>query len=1002
MTDKEQLQVQGNAHILVVDDTPQNIAIVTRFLKKDAYQVSSAADGETALRLVTETKFDLILLDVMMPRLDGFEVCRRLRDSPLTTETPVVFLTARTDSQGVLEGFQAGGVDFINKPFNGAELLARVRTHISLRRSRDILRQREAILSGVSYAAEHFLKTHDWRARIQQVLQRLAEASEASLVYLCECASRDDNALEKIAVPYCSCSNMPQQCQREHNNCRHFLNLLADEYLRRGRLVRGVRTDFASPLSDWLAEHHVEALLIAPIFVNQEWWGALIVEEQREARRWPDATVAALETAAAILSAAIERSQTEQALWQSREWMRTLLDNVDDLVCFRDLQGRPSNCNPAYTHLTGYSSEEFNQQDQLWFSLLHPDEKAEILASFAQHPQGTSLLEIEYRLRDRENEWRWLHARMVGMLDEQGRYTGYHCIERDITHRKRVTEDRLRQAAIVFENTAEAIVVADARSNINAVNRAFTEITGYQELEVLGQNPRLLKSGRHDQEFYDCLWQKVRQTGFWQGEIWNRRKDGDIFPAWQNITAVTDENDDVVHYVSIFTDITERKISEERIRHLAHHDALTDLPNRLLFNERVEHGLQRASQHNKQLALMFFDLDHFKNVNDSLGHATGDQLLKEVAQRLLACVRKEDTVARLGGDEFIILLEDITETKEPAHIASEIRSLFQTPFQIGGHALYLTPSIGISLYPQDGDDTDTLVRNADAAMYRAKERGRNAYEFYTEELTNSALERIQLEEHLRTALQNQELSLYYQPQICLRSGRIVGAEALMRWHHPELGNVPPSKFIPLAEETGLIFSLGEWSLHTACAQVRAWQEQGLSIDHVAVNLSALQVQRGKLTELVKKVLAETQLPAPCLELEITESVIMEDPLQAAEIFENLRQQGVTLAIDDFGTGYSSLAYLRRLPIYKLKIDQSFVQDITRDPHCETIARAVIALGKSLQLNIIAEGIEDTEQQRILQAENCDQAQGYLYSRPLPPAAFAALLQDKDKQRGWSR
>ncbi|MBI1907429.1 MAG: EAL domain-containing protein [Rhodocyclales bacterium] len=561
----------------------------------------------------------------------------------------------------------------------------------------------------------------------------------------------------------------------------------------------------------------------------------------------------------------------------------------------------------------------------------------------------------------------------------------------DITERVRA-EERLRQAATVFEHTREGVVITDAQCNIIAVNAAFSEITGYGEAEVIGRNPGMLKSGRHGKQFYQQMWASINQSGYWRGEIWNRRKNGEIYPEWQTVSVVRDDTGTITNYVAVLSDISSIRESEATLEHLAHHDSLTGLPNRLLFTARVEHALKRAQRDGQSVALLFVDLDHFKNINDSLGHPVGDLLLMQAAERLLGVVRDGDTVARLGGDEFTLLLEGLRDERGATHIAAKIVEAFNDPFIVDGHVLHVGVSIGISVSPADGEDFPILLRNADAAMYHAKARGRNGYQFYTAELTASAQERMSLENSLRQALRLDQFEVYYQPQLDLASGQVIGAEALLRWNHPEMGLVGPDRFIPVAEDTGLIIPIGAWILQSACRQLRQWQRDGLPLKRVSVNLSGQQLRRGDLVATVRQALAESGLAAQSLELEITEGFIMQQAEKAIEVLDQLRALGVTLSIDDFGTGYSSLAYLKRLPIDTLKIDKSFVRDIPHDVNDEAIARAVIALATSLQLGVIAEGIETAEQRTFLLNQGCRQGQGYLFSPPVPAARFVSYLE----------
>ena len=563
-------------------------------------------------------------------------------------------------------------------------------------------------------------------------------------------------------------------------------------------------------------------------------------------------------------------------------------------------------------------------------------------------------------------------------------------LQQEIAERKR-TAEALSKAAAVFENTTEGVMITDTEQRIIAVNEAFTEITGFSQEDVIGSTARSLHSAKQDKTFYAAITASLSANGRWRGEAWQRRKSGEIFPVWLSISTVLDEHDQVTHYVSLFSDITSLKESQAQLEHLAHHDALTGLPNRLLFHTRLEHALDRARREASKVAILCFDLDHFKNINDSLGHPAGDRLLQAVTQRLLGSVRAEDTVARFGGDEFTILLEELREAGDAGLVAQKALKVLAKPFDLEGQEAYVTGSIGISLFPDDGQDVTTLLKNADSALYQAKEHGRNHYHFYTKDLTRAAFKRLELESSLRRAVERGEFTLYYQPQVDLSDSRVVGAEALVRWRHPKLGIVLPSEFIPMTESTGLIVNLGEWVLRTACAQAMTWQRQGFPAIRIAVNLSSVQVNRGGMQGMVERVLQDTGLDPRYIELEITEGLIMQQTQQTIRTLDELTSMGVMLAIDDFGTGYSSLSYLKRLPLNRLKIDKSFVREIPVDAEDRAITRAVIALGNSLNLVVVAEGVENEIQREFLRNNGCDEAQGYLYGAPLPAEDFAALM-----------
>ncbi len=554
-----------------------------------------------------------------------------------------------------------------------------------------------------------------------------------------------------------------------------------------------------------------------------------------------------------------------------------------------------------------------------------------------------------------------------------------------------LNQQKLRRAAVVFENTSEGILITNAEHQIVSVNKAFTEITGYSEEELLGKNPSLLQSGRHDKVFYEAMWQTIQETGQWSGEIWNRRKNGEIYPELLSVNTFKNHNDELTHHIGVFSDISNIKDVENRLEHMAHHDALTNLPNRLLCLARLEHELQVALRNDEQVGVLFLDLDMFKNINDSMGHAKGDNLLKQVALRVQDNIRSEDTFARLGGDEFVMITGRIKSRQDVALIAENTLALFSRPFLVDKQDIFISASIGISLYPADGADSDTLLRNADVAMYCAKSQGRNNYQFYTSVLTTEVQERLSIETYLRQALKKNELILHYQPQYSLEDHQIIGVEALLRWEHPELGMVLPDRFISVAEETGLIVPIGEWVLKTACRQLKTWQDAGYAPIRMAVNLSARQFWKPGLAKVVQSTLLETGVEPKNLDLELTESIIMHDTDIITDTLAILHDNGVGLSIDDFGTGYSSLSYIRRFPLDRLKIDRSFVQDIMSNPDDAEMIVSIIALGHSMKLKVLAEGVETKEQLQYLKAQGCDEVQGFYFSKPLPVDEVSALL-----------
>jgi len=560
----------------------------------------------------------------------------------------------------------------------------------------------------------------------------------------------------------------------------------------------------------------------------------------------------------------------------------------------------------------------------------------------------------------------------------------------DITARKK-TEETTRIMATVFSNSNEAILITDAHNRIIAVNAAFERLTGYEADEVIGQDPKVLSTGNTPPETYRAMWQSLKERGGWQGELLDRRKNGETFPKWLSISVVRDATGQVANYIGSFIDISERKASEERVRHLAHHDALTGLPNRFSLQERLAQALGFAARNRKMLALMMIDLDNFKTINDTLGHQTGDRLLIEVAQRLLQAVRASDIVARLGGDEFVVVLPDIDVPADAAHVAEKILETVERPCAVDGQELRTSPSIGICLYPTDAASSDDLMKNADVAMYHAKAQGRANYQFFTAELQQATLARIAIENDLRASLDAGHFELHYQPQLDLRTGRISGVEALLRWRHPERGLVAPADFIPVAEETGLIMPLGDWVLREACRQLAVWQAAGIEGIRMSVNLSASQFLDPQLALRIAEILGENAVAAAMLDLEVTESMSMRSPADTVALMDALTQQGMSLSIDDFGTGYSSMAYLKMFPIRTLKIDRSFVSDIETDPNDAQICDVTVLLAHKLGLETVAEGVETPEQLKFLLSIGCERIQGFLISRPLPAAEVAPFI-----------
>ncbi len=667
-------------------------------------------------------------------------------------------------------------------------------------------------------------------------------------------------------------------------------------------------------------------------------------------------------------------------------------------IMITDLTGTIEYVNPKFEENSGYSAAESVGKNPRFLKSgdKSPEEYREMWNTIRAGKEWRG----QFQNKRKDGSVYWESATISPLRGEEGEITHFIAIKEDVTARKRA-EEQLRLNATVFDTTTEGIMVTDANNRIVTVNPAFCRITGYQPSEVIGELPSILASGKHPKEFYDELWQQLQRRGFWSGEIWNRRKDGNVYPEWLSITVIRDDLGNIKEHVAVFSDITQRKEDEEQIRFQAEYDALTHLPNRTLLFDRLKQAIAFAKRESTKLALLFLDLDLFKTVNDSLGHVVGDELLQQVALRLEAAVRESDTVARFGGDEFVILLQDVADVEDVANVAGKIIGDICRPFQIGGRDVYIGASIGITLYPDDSSDANTMLQYADMAMYRAKDAGRNNYQFFAVSMQEQVRSNMELEQDLRLALDQDSLELYYQPIIDVETGEVRSAEALLRWNHPVHGFVPPAVFVALAEESGLIGSLGLWVLRRACRQFSEWQEQGV-LESISVNVSSRQRGLGLTAEVVEEVLHENGLPGSSLTLEITESLFLEQSDDVHAWLKSLKALGLRLSIDDFGTGYSSLAYLRRFPIDIIKIDRSFIDDIPGNTGGDSLVDAILAMAKSLGLNTIAEGVTSREQIEFLEARGCDYFQGYYFSQPIPAEKFTHWLHKSHNDQASGR
>ena len=687
------------------------------------------------------------------------------------------------------------------------------------------------------------------------------------------------------------------------------------------------------------------------------------------------------------------RKHARQALAKNEEQLRLALDGSGSGMWDWDMVHKRHTFSQGMASLMRYEGDDF-ARDFRFRPRIHPDDRVKVGEQARLALDTGCPFVVHARVRCFDGEYRWFEARGNRHLDEQGQPVRFSGIITDKTQ-QRAEEARLRLAATVLDNTAEGVVLTDAQSTILWTNNSFSRLLGYEADELIGQRPSAFKSGRHDKAFYDAMWATLHRTGHWRGEIWNKRKNGEIFPERMSLSAVKDAHGVTTNYVCMFTDISQEKQREAQLEFLAHRDALTGLSNRAWFVQELERSVETAAQSDEQLAVILLNLDRFKDVNDSYGHAVGDEVLRHIARQVQSALRPGDLIARMAGDEIVVLARQLPGVHDASDIAERLIHAAAQPWKSpDGFAVVVSVSAGICCYPQHAKTAALLVQGAHAAVYGAKEGkgGSNLWCFFNEDMTHAARERIALESRLRHALAQGHLQLFYQPQIDIASGNLVGCEALIRWFDPVEGMISPARFIPVAETSGLIGPLGEWVLEEACRQAQAWSQQGLPAISMAVNVSLHQFLLTDIVGCTRKALARSGLAAERLELEITESALAARPDEALTVLRNLKELGLRLAIDDFGTGYSSLAHLKRFPIDLLKIDQGFIRDIPHSADDMAISHAVIAMGQSMGMEVLAEGVETAAQLEFLRQHGCNFYQGYFCSKPIPAADFTLLLE----------
>lgn len=935
--------------ILYVEDNPVDADLLQRALRKQirdcALEIASTIQIAME-RLAGAKAYDVVLTDLHLPDGSGIDLLAHIRERRLPTA--VIILTGFGDQYSAVSALKAGADDYLIKRSDYLTRLPQTLT-AALERFRALSARRAHTLRVLYVEGNPFdadlTRRHFAQHAPHVNLEIVASAGEALARLPASVAAQP--AHDVVLLEY------------------HLPGLDTLEVAKTLRNERGLVLPLVLITDQGSEEVAIQALRLGVDDYLTKHPGYLF-------------------ELSAVLEKVYHQSELlreQAALRKSEARLMAMFNNSLDAILIATDDARFTDANPAACALFGYSQEEFTS---LAISDLTPFPNRHRVQSMWRDFVSKGLQTGEYQVLRKDGSLVMTEYRAVANF-----IPGLHlAVFQDVSERKK-NEARLRQWATVFESTRDGVMITDLDGHILTVNRAFTEITGYTEAEVIDRNPNLLRSGRHDRAFFRSLWSDLLETGHWRGEIWNRRKSGEVYPEWLTLNTVRTPQGKATHYVGVFTDISQLKQSEARLERLAHYDPLTELPNRLLVRSRLDHALEQAQRQGNLVGVLFVDLDRFKMVNDSLGHPAGDELLVAVAQRMRARLRGMDTVARLGGDEFLVVLENLTHAEDAAGVAQALILTLEQSFVLSsGKEVYIGASIGISLFPSDGTNAAELIRNADTALYQAKDQGRRTYWFYTEALTRAAHERLELEHRLHRALEQNEFILHYQPLIDLASGLIIGAEALVRWQPPGEALITPDHFITVMEETGLIISLGEWVLRTACMQVRAWMDAGLGSFMIAVNLATRQFRHRDIVGQVVAALAETGLPPECLELEITESGIMEQGERSEIILQALKETGVRLAIDDFGTGYSSLAYLKRFPINKLKIDRSFVRDIPMDRNDMEIAATIIAMARNLHLEVLAEGVETPAQRDFLRTQGCDSYQGYLYSPPMPGDAFA--------------
>ncbi|MGZ4957864.1 MAG: PAS domain S-box protein [Methylomonas sp.] len=1049
------------AKVLVVDDQPTNVQILAEALKTE-YDVRIATNGERALEIAQkDDKPDLILLDVMMPRPNGFEVCERLKSNPATQHIPVIFITSKDNAADEELGLKIGAIDYISKPFSIPVVRARVRNHLLLKQRSELLQKSEEHFRSTFEAAPIGVTNSALDGRLLEVNQGLIdflgytrdELLEMTTMQLSapEFQQQDADWTKKALDGEIAEFNYEKQyiCK---NGMRvwghlwvklirnaqglpdHFIRVVEDIERRKqaeaanAMLLQAIEQ---SPVSVVVTDLEANIEYVNDAFVRnsgysrgeaigknprimqsgktfretydnlwatltsgQVWEGELVNKRKNGEEYIESALIAPVRQSDGSITHFLgikeditERIRIQQALKRESEKNRVLLQNASDGIHILDHAGNVIEISEAFCNMLGYQRQELmGAHVSQWEAMFTADEIKETLdRQFAAHTRS------QFETYHRRKDGTVFPVEISSFTIELEGNKVHFCSSRDITKRK-AAEKKVHLAASVFSHAREGIMITQPDGSIIDVNEAFSLITGYSRSEVLGRNPRILKSGRQDERFYAELWESLGGKGQWYGEVWNRRKNGEVYAQLLTISAVFDNKGSVSHYVALFSDITTSKEHQKQLEHIAHYDALTNLPNRVLLADRLHQGMVQSQRQKKPLAVVYLDLDGFKSINDTYGHEIGDQVLVAVSSRMKRALREVDTLARLGGDEFVAILLNLDDIESSLPLLTRLLNAAAEPFVVGEFVLQVSASLGISFYPQQDEvDADQLLRQADQAMYQAKLAGKNRYYIFDPVHDNNIRGYHETLEHVRRALETQELLLYYQPKVNMSTGQVIGAEALIRWLHPVKGLLLPAVFLPVIEDHALAVDIGEWVIRTALNQIRQWQAAGLDIP-VSVNIGARHIQQPDFVERLRKILAEYPGVDPNrLEIEVLETSALEDIVRISQVIEACQGLGVRFALDDFGTGYSSLTYLKRLPVQVLKIDQSFVREMLENPDDLVILDGVIGLSNAFNRTVIAEGVETAEHGEVLLQLGCEHAQGFGIARPM----------QADKLLGWS-